>query len=113
MCRRPRVTRPLPLRRDRPLPATRDAYGNRPRVGGAVGRNAPGVEQRQHVRERMLAAVGADDHRPRLDDVEHVRSEEHTSKLQSHHDLVCRLLLEKKKTPKTEREPTTKISAQD
>src|SRR5437667_6967272 len=27
-----------------------------------------------------------------------VRSEEHTPELQSHHDLVCRLLLEKKKT---------------
>src|SRR5437667_144094 len=27
-----------------------------------------------------------------------MRSEEHTSELQSHHDLVCRLLLEKKKT---------------
>src|SRR5437667_4099153 len=26
------------------------------------------------------------------------RSEEHTSELQSHHDIVCRLLLEKKKT---------------
>src|SRR5947207_8851331 len=29
------------------------------------------------------------------------RSEEHTSELQSHSDLVCRLLLEKKKKPKT------------
>src|SRR5438034_11445427 len=28
------------------------------------------------------------------------RSEEHTSELQSHSDLVCRLLLEKKKQPK-------------
>src|SRR5437667_3532525 len=28
---------------------------------------------------------------------EEMRSEEHTSELQSHHDLVCRLLLEKKK----------------
>src|SRR5437773_7629605 len=28
------------------------------------------------------------------------RSEEHTSELQSHHDLVCRLLLEKKKEKK-------------
>src|SRR5260221_8255056 len=28
-----------------------------------------------------------------------VRSEEHTSELQSHSDLVCRLLLEKKKHP--------------
>src|SRR5437667_3597272 len=26
-----------------------------------------------------------------------LRSEEHTSELQSHHDLVCRLLIEKKK----------------
>src|SRR6266540_2699956 len=30
-------------------------------------------------------------------DVGQGRSEEHTSELQSHHDLVCRLLLEKKK----------------
>src|SRR5437773_359587 len=29
------------------------------------------------------------------------RSEEHTSELQSHHDLVCRLLLEKKKRKNT------------
>src|SRR5437773_6141451 len=29
------------------------------------------------------------------------RSEEHTSELQSHHDLVCRLLLEKKKKNNT------------
>src|SRR5437773_6463354 len=29
--------------------------------------------------------------------VRRTRSEEHTSELQSHHDLVCRLLLEKKK----------------
>src|SRR5438034_4117120 len=28
-----------------------------------------------------------------------IRSEEHTSELQSHSDLVCRLLLEKKKSP--------------
>src|SRR5438034_4330686 len=31
----------------------------------------------------------------------HARSEEHTSELQSHSDLVCRLLLEKKKISKT------------
>ena len=31
------------------------------------------------------------------------RSEEHTSELQSHHDLVCRLLLEKKKTSKLDK----------
>src|SRR5438034_5602511 len=31
----------------------------------------------------------------------HVRSEEHTSELQSHSDLVCRLLLEKKNKKNT------------
>src|SRR6266851_6037344 len=36
------------------------------------------------------------------------RSEEHTSELQSHHDLVCRLLLEKKK--KNQPPTTTKIT---
>ena len=32
------------------------------------------------------------------------RSEEHTSELQSHSDIVCRLLLEKKKEKKKEKE---------
>src|SRR5947207_11749766 len=36
------------------------------------------------------------------------RSEEHTSELQSHSDLVCRLLLEKKKTKKTKHKKHTK-----
>src|SRR5260221_13021350 len=35
------------------------------------------------------------------------RSEEHTSELQSHSDLVCRLLLEKKKKKETEHFQTT------
>src|SRR5438034_6026053 len=41
----------------------------------------------------------AGDHRPRQPArrVAVLRSEEHTSELQSHSDLVCRLLLEKKK----------------
>src|SRR5260221_13237243 len=41
-------------------------------------------------------AVGTPDHR-RIFELERPRSEEHTSELQSHSDLVCRLLLEKKK----------------
>src|SRR5438034_8716655 len=49
--------------------------------------------------ETMTAAVAAF----RAGNSPHiVRSEEHTSELQSHSDLVCRLLLEKKKKkPKT------------
>ena len=35
-----------------------------------------------------------------VDPATKARSEEHTSELQSHHDLVCRLLLEKKKQKK-------------
>src|SRR5438034_6622549 len=35
-----------------------------------------------------------------LKELEQQRSEEHTSELQSHSDLVCRLLLEKKKNKK-------------
>src|SRR6267378_4789747 len=46
---------------------------------------------------RLRDAAAADDqHRGPL----HARSEEHTSELQSRRDLVCRLLLEKKKKNK-------------
>ena len=38
--------------------------------------------------------ISADEY---LEMVNGKRSEEHTSELQSHHDLVCRILLEKKK----------------
>src|SRR5438034_6132723 len=38
------------------------------------------------------------------------RSEEHTSELQSHSDLVCRLLLEKKKATGTARIWTTAVT---
>src|SRR5438094_2018198 len=42
--------------------------------------------------------------RPREDD-DRLRSEEHTSELQSPYDLVCRLLLEKKKKKTNKRIP--------
>src|SRR5476649_3075620 len=42
-------------------------------------------------------AGGRADERPRAHPRAQRRSEEHTSELQSHSDLVCRLLLEKKK----------------
>src|SRR5437773_7547349 len=48
----------------------------------------------------LLAAAedvdGADNGLASDIDTDIARSEEHTSELQSHHDLVCRLLLEKK-----------------
>src|SRR2546430_13574704 len=40
-------------------------------------------------------------------DIQNHRSEEHTSELQSQSNLVCRLLLEKKKKRQTAAQPTT------
>src|SRR5260370_21067500 len=40
------------------------------------------------------------------------RSEEHTSELQSHLNLVCRLLLEKKKKHRTSKKPSVKTTTQ-
>src|SRR5207248_8763442 len=71
------------------------------RCGAAAGRAARGSRvppDARHVRDRRdrdhdaRRRPGARDDRER----EH-RSEEHTSELQSPYDLVCRLLLEKKK----------------
>src|SRR5947207_10058164 len=53
-----------------------------------LSRSASGRQPRQ---------TASDDQDIRRISVRHTRSEEHTSELQSHSDLVCRLLLEKKK----------------
>src|SRR5438034_7937757 len=60
------------------------------------------LHPRAHVRERLEDRRRLRHHLERPDRVEEreVRSEEHTSELQSHSDLVCRLLLEKKKKKK-------------
>src|SRR2546427_9357379 len=59
---------------------------------------------RSENRENDFAtvAIGADDLHLAVDDDDgrEVRSEEHTSELQSQSNLVCRLLLEKKKKTK-------------
>src|SRR5438874_8843170 len=62
----------------------------RRRAGSRVG---PG----EHARRRATALVDAEHAVPERRERDH-RSEEHTSELQSRRDLVCRLLLEKKKT---------------
>src|SRR5260370_11136479 len=49
-----------------------------------ISKMAQMVKKRRNVRERILSVIIN-------------RSEEHTSELQSHLNLVCRLLLEKKK----------------
>src|SRR5260370_32710224 len=62
------------------------------------------VEPRKY-RFRLLNASNARMFNLRL--VRGVRSEEHTSELQSHLNLVCRLLLEKKKNTRVHHEVTS------
>src|SRR5260370_16425790 len=60
-----------------------------------LGRHSAGRHSRRGSRRRQLEAS------------KRWRSEEHTSELQSHLNLVCRLLLEKKKKKSTANLPTT------
>src|SRR5436190_12869807 len=74
----------------RPPKSTLFPYTTLFRSGKSLGRGyAPTGNQRSHH------AAGSSDARP--GECQACRSEEHTSELQSHSDLVCRLLLEKKK----------------
>ena len=60
----------------------------------------PAVSPQPHTHLAFEGYQYAREH-GRGNEYNHRRSEEHTSELQSHSDLVCRLLLEKKKTPTT------------
>src|SRR2546426_2017506 len=74
---------------DRPPLPRREALGPRADLGthGPLRREDPS----HRARPRALAPV------PQQEGRVHLRSEEHTSELQSPCNLVCRLLLEKKK----------------
>src|SRR5437773_2172045 len=72
------------------------------RVGEDEAHDLDGEDADEGADQRARAAEqGVEHDLRRQDHSEHDRalhrSEEHTSELQSHHDLVCRLLLEKKK----------------
>src|SRR5437867_8880197 len=56
--------------------------------------------QRQQLEDQVTSVTG----------LPYERSEEHTSELQSPYDLVCRLLLEKKKTKSEISEPALRCS---
>src|SRR5690625_6768064 len=61
--------------------------------------NSCQYRNRNVVEQRRKKEQGQGDH-PRTNNIGESRSEEHTSELQSRGHLVCRLLLEKKKTKK-------------
>src|SRR5438132_4690494 len=65
------------------------AGAHEPRVAGPLHADL-GADLARDGADRRLRAAHA-----------RARSEEHTSELQSHSDVVCRLLLEKKKTRNT------------
>src|SRR5437588_1796634 len=69
-------------------PAERRHEGNE----GVADREAAGFRRKGESARRLAGS----------------RSEEHTSELQSHSDLVCRLLLEKKKNKEDEPDPAQK-----
>src|SRR5437773_8334214 len=73
-------------------PATTEIYTLSLHDALPIYRAVGDVRHRERVRLGRVPAVGR-----RLTVPLSRRSEEHTSELQSHHDLVCRLLLEKKK----------------
>src|SRR2546427_5005854 len=97
----------------RPPRSTLFPYTTLFRSGATAERERQAAEQRRHRRHQnrteaqnarlvdrvlgrlLLAALGVER------EVDHHRSEEHTSELQSQSNLVCRLLLEKKKTRNT------------
>src|SRR5690242_20817728 len=67
------------------------AYAVQPELVGPDSRSEPHLDVVQRLAPEVVEAVDRD--QPAGSD----RSEEHTSELQSHVNLVCRLLLEKKK----------------
>src|SRR5437588_5515486 len=71
-----------------------------PSRAGHPGQNSAGVAVEYAGRVAFLIALhraAGHEHHTGLGVIGTERSEEHTSELQSHSDLVCRLLLEKKK----------------
>src|SRR5205085_11673848 len=80
----------LELRAHRRRQGGRKGGGQNPLADTRSGRGEP-----RHVIDVELGELGAD---ARLQPTLFERSEEHTSELQSQSNLVCRLLLEKKKS---------------
>src|SRR5690242_21591655 len=71
-------------------------FRSRAQLIGGFGGTTPGRSRGTQTRSapgEMVQTTGVD-----IDSASPSRSEEHTSELQSHVNLVCRLLLEKKKT---------------
>src|SRR5947207_3758155 len=74
---------------------THESAGAAREPGAVERRDAVVMPEGARPAHELVAGAGPADHLERVV-VARRRSEEHTSELQSHSDLVCRLLLEKK-----------------
>src|SRR5699024_11647303 len=94
----PSLTQPLMYKKIADHPGTRKLYADRLVAQGVLSENEPEEMVKAY---RRLMEDGRRTVEPVLTDYKNKyatdRSEEHTSELQSRFDLVCRLLLEKKK----------------
>src|SRR5207248_11551992 len=90
----PRIST-LPLHDALPIFNRRDARG--PTLQQAIGEAAGRCSEIEAVLSARIDGEGLERSRELNTAARHVRSEEHTSELQSPYDLVCRLLLELKK----------------
>src|SRR5438874_7730994 len=85
-----------------PQYATRIGQAVRKLARGRIEKDAHGLlrlrAENDHTRKQLLRLAR---HSVNVQNTVRARSEEHTSELQSRRDLVCRLLLEKKKTSST------------
>src|SRR5438034_2034229 len=94
------ITHPILRQRFRGFSAK--ATRERQRLPGPRARGRPPCGRARRTRPRTARAPGTRRARASRGSSGR-RSEEHTSELQSHSDLVCRLLLEKKKRRKEHR----------
>src|SRR5947207_10533569 len=85
----------------------RECHTRMPEVFDDVGHCVDAVLKRVGTRIVLAMPLGIGKPNPLANEF---RSEEHTSELQSHSDLVCRLLLEKKKKYKDLELKTSKLS---
>src|SRR5260370_16030307 len=74
-------------------------FAERDAAGADIGRRFPQTVGLSAIDDHVTAVVLGGAIRSRVGEAG-LRSEEHTSELQSHLNLVCRLLLEKKKKTK-------------
>src|SRR5947208_7982482 len=95
MLQQPQISTPFPTRRSSDLreAATTSASNSTPRAA-----STPATTAAKRAAGTMFRAASTSSKAKTPENLARRRSEEHTSELQSPDHLVCRLLLEKKKT---------------